>query len=229
MHFEIAYNPAHSLATAYLGPFESFRAEAQAMVSMSPGVSTETTASSRSQGGFLKGLKRAALGGESFFQNRFSTQSAPGQVSLAPSLTGSMVSHELTSGRELFIQGSSYVASAESVDLDTQFQGLKGLFSGESFFFLKASGQGPVLMNAFGAIEMRELQGELVVDTGHLVAFESGIEYTIGKAASGYIQSFLSGEGFVLRLRGRGKLWLQSRNPREFGSTIGRLLPAREG
>lgn len=229
MRFEIAYNPAHSLATAYLGPFEAVRAEAQAMVSMSSGVRTETTAVSQSQGGFLRGLKRAALGGESFFQNRFSTQNEPGQVCLAPSLTGSMAVHELTPGRELFIQGSSYVASAESIDLDTRFQGLKGLFSGESFFFLKATGQGPILMNAFGAIEMRELRGELIVDTGHLVAFEGGIDYTVGKAAPGWIQTFLSGEGFVLRLRGSGKLWLQSRNPKEFGSTVGRLLPAREG
>lgn len=229
MHFEIAYNPAHSLATAYLEPFEAFRAEAQAMVSMSPGVTTETTALSRNQGGFFRGLKRAALGGESFFQNRFSTQNAPGQVCLAPSLTGSMVTHQLTPGRELFLQGSSYVASTDSVDLDTKFQGLKGLFSGESFFFLKASGQGPVLMNAFGAIEMRELRGELVVDTGHLVAFESGVEYTIGKAARGYVQSFLSGERFVLRMRGQGKIWLQSRNPSEFGKSVGRLLPPRQG
>ncbi len=229
MHFEIAYNPAHSLATAYLGPHESFRAEAQAMVSMSGTVRTETTATSKGQGGFLRGLKRVAFGGESFFQNRFSTDGNPGQVCLAPALTGSMVVHELGIGRDLLIQGSSYVASAETVELDTQFQGLKSLFSGESFFFLKASGQGPVLMNAFGAIEERELSGELVVDTGHLVAFESGIEYTIGKAASGWIQSFLSGEGFVLRMRGHGKVWLQSRNPKEFGSTVGKLLPPREG
>jgi uncharacterized protein (AIM24 family) len=84
-------------------------------------------------------------------------------------------------------------------------------------------------MNAFGALETRELNGELILDTGHLVAFTAGIEYTIGKASSGWIESYLSGEGLVLRLRGRGRLWIQSRNPNEFGSAVGGLLPSRKG
>jgi uncharacterized protein (AIM24 family) len=86
-----------------------------------------------------------------------------------------------------------------------------------------------VLMNAFGAIETRDLDGELILDTGHLVAFTAGIEYTIGKASRGFIASYLSGEGLVLRLKGRGRIWIQSRNPSEFGRTVGSLLPAREG
>lgn len=229
MHIEIQYNPAHSLATVHLAPHESIRAEAGSMVSMTDNISVTTTAGHRSGGGFFGGLKRAALGGESFFQNLFSAGAMGGKVSLAPSLAGSMVVHELRLGEELFIQGSSYVAAPESVTLDTQFQGMKGFLSGESLFFLKATGQGPVLLNAFGAIEKRELNGELIVDTGHLVAFTSGIEYSLSKAAKGWIQSFLSGEGFVLKVRGRGTLWLQSRNPSEFGGTVGRMLPAREG
>jgi uncharacterized protein (TIGR00266 family) len=176
----------------------------------------------------LGGLRRAVVGGESFFQNLYTARSNGAHVSLAPRLCGSMVVHELVPGVELFIQGSSYVAAPDSVDVDTEFQGFKAFLSGESLFFLKASGQGQVLLNAFGALEVRELDGELVLDTGHLVAFTSGIEYSIGKASKGWIASYLSGEGLVLRLRGRGKLWMQSRNPSEFGHTVGRLLPARE-
>lgn len=229
MHFEIQYNPAHSLATAHLAPGESLRAEASAMVSMSSNISVTTTAGHRSGGGLFGGLKRAALGGESFFQNLFTATGPGAHVTLAPQLCGSMVTHELTRGEELFIQGSSYVAAPDSVTLDTQFQGLKGFLSGESLFFLKASGEGPILLNAFGAIERREISGEWILDTGHLVAFTKGIEYSIAKAGSGWIQSFLSGEGLVLRLRGRGFVWVQSRNPAEFGSSVGKLLPAREG
>jgi uncharacterized protein (TIGR00266 family) len=229
MQIEVQYNPAHSLATVHLNPHEAIRAEAGAMVGMSEGVTVSTTATHGGGGGFFGGLKRAALGGESFFQNLFSAGPSGGKVSLAPALSGSMVVHQLTGQDTLFIQGSSYVAAPDTVHLDTQFQGFKGLFTGESLFFLKADGNGPVLMNAFGAIEQRELNGELIVDTGHLVAFTSGIEYSVGKAANGWIQSFLSGEGLVLRMRGRGTLWLQSRNPSEFGRSVGRLLPPRQG
>lgn len=227
MHFEIQYNPAHSLATAHLQPGESVRAEATAMVSMSNNLEVETNTGPKGVGGFFKKLKRGVMGGESFFQNVFRATTSPAAVSLAPRLCGSMVVHELNGQHELLIQGSSYVAAPDTVDIDSKFQGFKGFFSGESLFFLKASGHGPVLINAFGAIEVMELDGEVIVDTGHLVAFTEGISYKIEKAGSGWIQSYLSGEGLVLKMSGRGKLYIQSRNPNEFGKTVGGLLPAR--
>src|SRR5690606_7843017 len=138
-----------------------------------------------------------------FFQNVYRATSSPAHVSLAPKLCGSMIVHEL-SGEDLLIQGSSYVAAPDSVLVDTKFQGFKGFFSGESLFFLRASGTGPVLMNAFGAIEVLDLDGSMIVDTGHLVAFTQGISYQIEKAGAGWISSFLSGEGLVLKLSGKG-------------------------
>lgn len=229
MHFEIKYNPAHSLAIAHLAPHESVRAEASAMVSMTTNIDVETNTGPQGGGGLFKKFKRGVFGGESFFQNTFRARGAGAEVSLAPQLCGSMVVHEVSPELPLLIQGSSYVAAPDSVLIDTKFQGFKGFFSGESLFFLKATGQGPVLMNAFGAIETLDLDGELIVDTGHLVAFTDGIDYSIDKAARGWIQSYLSGEGLVLRMRGQGRLYVQSRNPNEFGKTVGRLLPPRQG
>jgi uncharacterized protein (TIGR00266 family) len=139
-----------------------------------------------------------------------------------------MVVHELMPDHELFIQGSSYVAAPDSVQIDTKWQGLKALFSGETFFFLAARGRGPVLLNAFGAIETLDVEGELIVDTGHLVAFTSGLNYEVTKASDGWISSFLSGEGLVLRIYGKGRLYLQSRNPAEYGKNVGPQLPPRE-
>lgn len=226
MHYEIQYRPAHSIALAHLHSGESVRAEASAMMGMTHNIAVETAA--RAQGGLLGGLKRSFLGGESFFTNRFTAQGGPGHVLLAPQLCGDLVVHEL-SGAPLLIQGSSYVSAPDSVRIDTQFQGFKGFFSGESLFFLEASGVGPVLLNAFGAVESLDLDGELVLDTGHLVAFTSGIEYSVDKAGHGWIQSYLSGEGLVLFLRGRGRVYIQSRNPKEYGSKVGSMLPARRG
>lgn len=230
MQFEVQYRPAHSLAIAHLGANETVRAEAGAMVSMTSNVQVQTQGpSSQKGGGLLKGLKRAMLGGESFFTNTFTAAGGPGHVTLAPSLTGDMVVHDCIPGQDLFIQGSSYVAAPDSVQLDTNFQGFKGLFSGESLFFLVAKGQGPVLLNAFGAIESIDLNGEMIVDTGHLVAFTGGINYEVSKAAPGFISSFLSGEGLVLRMTGQGRLYVQTRNPGEYGKAVGSLLPARDG
>jgi uncharacterized protein (TIGR00266 family) len=227
MFFEIQYRPSHTLATAHLEPGESVRAEASAMVSMTRNLTIQTDGPSR--GGLLKSFKRAMLGGETFFTNTFTARGTAGHVTLAPTLSGDMTVVELRAGAPLFIQGSSYVAAPDSVDLDTRWQGMKGFFSGESLFFLEASGSGPVLINAFGAIEKLELDGDLIVDTGHLVAFSSGIQYEITKASKGWIASYLSGEGLVLQMRGRGQVYLQSRNPKEFGQAVGRQLPPRQG
>ncbi len=228
MHFEIQYRPAHSLATAHLEPGESVRAEASAMVSMTRNLVIQTDGPMGGRGGIVKGLKRAMLGGETFFTNTFTARDLPGHVSLAPTLSGDMLAVELRRGDPLYIQGSSYVAAPDSVALDTRWQGFKGFFSGESLFFLEASGVGPVLINAFGAIETLELNGDIIVDTGHLVAFSSGIDYQVTKASRGWIASYLSGEGLVLRMSGRGRLYLQSRNPKEYGQSVGALLPPRQ-
>lgn len=228
MEFEIQYRPAHSLATVHLDAGESVRAEASAMISMTRNIEVQTTGPvGKKAGGLLKGLKRAVLGGETFFTNTFTAVGAPGHVSLAPSLCGDMVVHPLAR-EDLFIQGSSYVAAPDSVSIDTRWQGFKGFLSGETLFFLHASGQGPVLMNAFGAIQPIDLDGELIVDTGHLVAFTEGIQYEITKASRGWIASYLSGEGLVLRVWGHGRLYVQTRNPSEYGATVGKKLPPRE-
>jgi uncharacterized protein (TIGR00266 family) len=228
MQFEIQYRPAHSLATVHLEPGESVRAEASAMVSMTRNLVIRTDGPAR-RGGIVRSFKRAMLGGESFFTNTFTARDTPGHVSLAPALAGDMLAIELRQGEPLYIQGSSYVAAPDSVELDTRWQGFKGFLSGESLFFLEATGVGSVVVNAFGAIEALDLDGEIIVDTGHLVAFSSGIEYQVTKASRGWITSYLSGEGLVLRMTGRGRVYLQSRNPSEYGRSVGALLPPRQG
>ena len=59
MDIEIIHRPSYSLAIAKLAPNERIRAEAGAMVSMSSDVNIETKA----EGGILKSLGRAMLGG----------------------------------------------------------------------------------------------------------------------------------------------------------------------
>jgi uncharacterized protein (TIGR00266 family) len=229
MEIEVKYRPAHSLGVVRLGVGESITAEAGAMVTMNDQVQASTAARAGGKGGLLKSLKRSFLTGESFFTNKFTGTGAGGEVTLAASLCGDMAVHELVPGEELMIQSTSYVASDSSIDLDTQWQGFKAFFSGESFFFLKCAGQGQVAMSAFGGMEVVELDGDMIVDTGHLVAFTSGINYRTTKPGGSWLQAFFSGEGIVLHVSGKGKLYLQTRNPSEYGSMVGTKLPPREG
>ena len=113
------------------------------------------------------------------------------------------------------------------MDIDLGWQGFKSFFSGESIFWLSISGQGPLLVTSFGAIYEIDVDGEYVVDTGHIVAFEKTLSFKVGKANPSWIGAFLGGEGLVCRFTGKGKLYCQTHNPGSFGSRVGSQLPPR--
>jgi uncharacterized protein (AIM24 family) len=245
MQIGILYRPAHALAQVQMGAGEAVQAESGAMVGMSADVNMTTDA-----GGFKKGLKRL-LGGESFFRNTFTAPREGGEVLLAPPLCGDMVVlpvggaplDGVVVGEELgraaagsgrggwFVQASAYVASTLGVNIDSKLGGFKGFFSGAGAFVLKAEGQGQVIIGGFGALEEVEVKGVLIVDTGHLAAWEvrEDLNYKITKATKGWISSFLSGEGLVCRFEGQGKVWIQTRNSPSFGKMLGGLLPPKKG
>jgi uncharacterized protein (TIGR00266 family) len=222
MQIDLQHQPSQAMARVVLGPGESVMAESGAMLGMTPNVQIQT-----GSGGLMKGLKRL-FGGESFFRNTFTAEGGPGEVYLAPTLPGDMAVLDV-GPRGYYLQSSSFVASSLGVDVDTKVGGFKTFFAGEGLFVLKTKGQGKLLAGAFGAIEEVQIRGEYVVDTGHLVAWEDTLQYRITKAADGWIASWLSGEGLVCHFSGNGTLWLQTRNPSEYGQELGRQLPPREG
>mgnify|MGYP002682274723 CR=1 FL=1 len=103
------------------------------------------------------------------------------------------------------------IGNEVTIDIDTQFQGLKGFFTGESLFFLKITGSGPLLIASYGGIEEITVSGSLLVDTGHIVAFQEGLTYQVQRLG-GWKSFFMGGEGLVSKFSGNGKLWVQSRN-----------------
>ena len=56
----------------------------------------------------------------------------------------------------------------------------------------------------------------MVIDTGHLVAWDTRLSYSVGKSGSGWIASWLSGEGLVCHFQGQGQVYVQSRNAAEY-------------
>lgn len=223
MNVEILYRPAHSMARVELAPRESVVAEAGAMVGMSPGVDIETS----TRGGVLAGVKRM-FGGESFFLNTFTAGSGAGEVLFAPRVCGDMAVLDVGPGRWM-AQSSAFVASGPGVQVETGLGGFRTFFAGEGLFVLRASGEGPLIVGAFGALEKVDVRGKLIVDTGHLVAWSASLEWRVTTAAPGWIASFLSGEGLVCEFSGSGTVYYQTRNPAEYGPAVAKLLPPRQG
>jgi uncharacterized protein (TIGR00266 family) len=85
-------------------------------------------------------------------------------------------------------------------------------------------GTGDVWFNAYGNIVEVDVDGEYVVDTGHIVAFEPGLNFKVARVG-GLKSTLLSGEGFVARFKGKGKLYIQSRTVSSLLGWITPLLP----
>ena len=221
MDILLQHQPAYAMATVKMNQGESIRAESGAMVGMSANVRMETSARTK-KGGLLKGLARKMLTGESFFLNTFHAEQGPGEVMLAPANVGDLALHQ--NAGELLIQSTCYVASDPEIEIQTKVGGFKTFFGGKGFFMLKAVGNGPVLLSAFGAVMEIDIEEDFIIDTGHIVAFEPSLNFKLRKVGS-WFSTFFSGEGFVCHFTGRGKLWIQTRNPSEFGGLIGPKLP----
>ena len=206
---------------------ERFTSEAGAMFRASDNIDIDVTTRSRKSGGLLGGVRRM-MSGESFFLSTYRTRDGgPGEIGLAPTLAGDVVVIECSGDSGWLCAGGSYLGSSDGLSIDVAFQGLKGLLSGESLFFLDMEGKGQLLVSAFGRVAEVEVNGALTVDTGHVVAFEDTLEYTIGKAGRSWLQSFLASEGFAMHFSGHGKAYLQSHNPDQFGQILGELMPPR--
>jgi uncharacterized protein (TIGR00266 family) len=223
--YQVLHQPSFSLAVLQLQPEQSIQAESGAMVSMSANIELQ----SQMKGGIFGAIKRAA-GGESAFLSMFTARGGPGELTLAPGTPGDIAAIELT-GQPFFVQSSSYLAGDASLSIDTKWGGAKSFFSGEGLFVLLVQGQGLLLVSSFGAIYRKQLQpGErYVVDTGHLVAWEGSMQYTLRKAASGFFRSLMSGEGIVAEFSGPGELLIQTRNLAALAGLLKPFFPSQGG
>lgn len=221
MQSKIENSPVFTTLTVLLENGESFRAEAGAMVAKSNTVELQA----KSQGKGLGGMLRAAVGGEGLFATRFTAGGGAGEVILAPAAPGDIIEFDLT-GQTINAQGGAYLAGSDGLELGTKGS-LKAMISGEGLFLQTISGTGKVWLSAYGAVWKKDLQPNetYTVDTGHMVAFEESVNYTVRKAAKGLFSTLASGEGLVAEFTGPGALWIQSRNLRGFAGLIAKLLP----
>lgn len=210
MNYEIKGGPSFEVLEVTLQPGERIVTEAGAMAWMDPSLEVQTS----TRGGLWKAIKRS-VGGESFFQNTYTATARPGLIGLAPGSAGQIRSYDLAG--ELFLERGAYLASAPEVEVSAKWDGFKGLFS-EGLFVLKASGQGPLFFNAYGALETVEVEGSYTIDSGYAVAWEPSLSWRLTRARK--IRSFLFSDQLLVRFEGRGRLWIQTRSSPSFANWV---------
>lgn len=208
--YQIEHSPAYASLILDLRPQQTILVEASAMAAMDTSIKMK----SKVKGGLMKGLGRM-LGGESLFINEFTPENNAGRLYISPGVPGDIQHYSLENRCGLLVQSSGFVACSDTVEIDTQFQGFKGFFSGESLFLLRATGRGDFWFSSYGAILEIPVTNNYVVDTSYVVAFEDTLNYNVemigGLSFRNLKTGILGGEGLVCRFSGQGRLWIQSR------------------
>lgn len=208
--------PAFAHLHVDLDPGESIVTESDAMVSMAPEISVKA----RLNGGIVDGLKKKFLGNESLFLAVYGNgREKPLRVTIAPPLPGEIGEIDLAGGRTLFLRPGAYLCSTPDVKVAVRYAGVKSWMARSGLFCLTAWGTGKVWYSAFGGLLDKEIDGEYIVDTGHLVGYESQIKLSIQLPGTVF-SSILGGEGIVTRLEGKGRIAVQTRSLSGFASWL---------
>ena len=222
MEYEIIKNPM-GLIQFTMNKGESVTAEAAAMVFTKGNIETNTR---MRKSGFLKSLKAAALGGESFFVNEFIAHDDGCKLGLTGNMLGDI--EVIHVNEEFIIQSGAFIGSTGDLTLDTQWQGFtKGIF-GSNLFMLKTMGEGDMFVNGWGGIISTELkEGEkMILDNYQLVAMSSSADYKVTKHGS-LKTTLFGGEALVIEITGPGIVYVQTKNFMEFVRAIVPYLPKR--
>ncbi|WP_339741840.1 TIGR00266 family protein [uncultured Maricaulis sp.] len=215
-----------------LDPGETVVAEAGAMMYKSTGIAMESVfgdGSQKNRGfmGALAGAGKRLLTGESLFMTAFTHQGqGKAHAAFAAPFPGTIIAVHLPDvDGELICQKDSFLVAAKGVSIGIALQKkiMTGLFGGEGFIMQRLEGDGWCFIHAGGTLVQRELAAgeEIHVDTGCVVAYTKTVEFEIERA--GNVKSMIfGGEGvFFAKLKGPGKVWMQSM---PFSRLAGRIM-----
>jgi uncharacterized protein (TIGR00266 family) len=210
-----------------LMPGDAIVAESDAMVMSDAGVSIE----GKLQGGLMSSLARRLFSEETLFQQHIKADKGrPGQVFLAPALPGDIEIIEVGE-RQFFLNSGCFVASDAEVGATQRLNtSVLGSFFGDTggFVVMRTEGRGKLCLSAFGQIVQVEVKpgDDVLVDNGHVVAWETSLDYKISTASSKrgllgrMVSTAMSGEFLVTRFSGNGHLYVSSRNLTAFQSYL---------
>lgn len=214
MEFDIRHRPSFATLVAILDSGESLYAKRGALVSRSTAISSDTTTG----GGGLKGALTSMVSDEGeLLTNQFESSATGSELVLAPDSPGDLAHLDLSETGRVKAQSGGVLAWTPDVEKSTAVNEAGNFFSSGELTVLALSGTGDAFLSAYGAVHEVDVSADdpVVVDEDHLLAWSDGL--SVSRERDGSIKStLLGGEGFVTRLSGDGRAWLQTRDPVQF-------------
>jgi uncharacterized protein (TIGR00266 family) len=211
--------------TLELHPGQTVYSESGGMAWMSANVKMETTTA----GGLGKMIGRMFTG-ESLFLVDYTCSGGQGIVAFASEFPGKIVPIDLAPGQEIIAQKDAFMCAEKSVNIAIHFRKRlgAGFFGGEGFIMQKFTGPGLVFTELDGEIVEYTLESDqtMMVDTGYVAMHEPTVDFDI-EMVRGIKNIFFGGEGlFLARLRGPGRIWLQTMPMYNLARKIARYMPS---
>ncbi|MDP2226856.1 MAG: TIGR00266 family protein [Moraxellaceae bacterium] len=220
MNTEIKGSEAFAYVEVDLEPGEKVIAESDAMSSMAADLDMQA----KFNGGFFMAILRRLLVGETLFVNHFvNNEKSARRLTLVQPTPGGIRCLDLDN-ETFFLQPGAFLACTEGVKIGISFAGLISWIAREGLFRIRVSGNGKVWYGAYGALLEKEIDGEYIVDTSHLVGYTPGINLKL-QLAGGIFSSLFGGEGLVTRVVGKGRIVIQTRSLSGLASWINPKLP----
>ena len=208
MEHIIKGSPSFAYVEATLEPGERIVSESDAMSTMA----AELDLKARFNGGLLSAICKKVFGGESWFVSEYSNKTEkPLHLTLTQSTPGDIKVLDLSEDKGICLQPGAYICSTSNILLKTRWAGFASGIAREGFFKLFAKGSGQLWFGAYGGIVEKKIDGEYIVDTAHLVAYEPQMKLKL-QMAGGIFSSIFGGEGLVTRVEGVGRIWIQTRS-----------------
>ncbi len=200
MLVDIRSSSAFSHLYVALNPGEALFATPGALVGYETGLEVRTVLA---EGRWQSTAKRC-LGNPLLQLARLrNTRDATRRLILSPATPGPLAILDMDN-QYFWVQHDVFLACTPGVVLSDQLQTHRTFETENRWFQRVVGGRGRVWLSTFGALAEKELDGEMVLDSGFLVACERGI--TRCRKRRPRIP-----DGMV-RIRGRGKVLMQSRS-----------------
>ena len=226
MQHQVLHAPAFSTLRLDMSEGEAVLAQPGAMQAMTPGYHIEV------QLGLQQGKKRgvfggmrSVFGGESFFTVIYKAKRDGQHLMLAPEQMGEIRAMEITAEGGLMLAPGAFLACTPELGFKLHYAGMKGLLATRGLFFLKTEGTGLLFLSSYGGvIEQTLAEGErFVLDNRNIVAFAQTLSFESVVLTKSLKDSFFSGEGFIVRFTGPGRLIYQTRARPSIGMIRGLL------
>ena len=212
MKYDIVSAPSYSLVEISLNSGESVDVEPGAMAWMDTSIKPKT----EMKGGFFAGITRK-LAGESFFLNTYTAEGGSGTIGIAPGYSGDIIVKKLNN-ETLYMERGAYLCHVGNIETSATWEGFTGTFA-EGMLGLRVSGTGLLFFGSYGDVQEVDVEGSYTVDNGYAVAWEQTLDYSIGRTGRS-IRDFLFGDQLICRYNGIGKLWIQTRSPRNLAAWV---------